>query len=342
MTQALSGLRVLDAGESIAGQYCGRLLADFGADVTLWEPQGGSVTRRQPPFSDRDGSLLFLHLNWGKHHGDWQPGTPAPAGTDIAILPAGADHAALRAADPRLITCTVSDFGEDGPRRNWKGGELVVQALSGVMFRNGDPKRDPLYGVGHRSAYVTGVVAYSAVLSAIFARARTGSGQHISIDRAETAASMTYFSATQYNYNQRVETRTRPANTPGAVLRCADGWVSVFLYAYRWRACCAALGREDMVTDPLYAESEARMENWKSAVAELQKSAAGLEAADLVERLQSAGCPASMAVRPSQLANSPHLRARDYWERAGDRLMPGPPFRLERTPRRILEEGHLP
>mgnify|MGYP001499118942 CR=1 FL=1 len=340
---ALGHLVVLDASDGIAGQYCGRLLSDFGADVFLLESDGGTPTRRMGPFGKADGqSLLFRHLNLGKRSvvfDSTDEGRLAAlaARADIALLAPGIDHAALRTVNPRLVTCPVSDFGEEGPRRDWKAGELIHQALSGVMYRNGDPQREPLYGCGHRAYYVSGIAAYIAVLSAIFARARTGRGQHCSIDVAESAASMTYALATQYNYNGVQERRTTPSNLPSAVLRCKDGWVSVFIYAYRWKEACAALDVGHLASDPGYATAEDRMLRWKEIVATFQASVEDIPADTVVEKLQALGCVAGKAVRPSELPRHPHLLARGYWEEVdtpdGRQTVLGPPFRMEKTPR---------
>ena len=300
MTGALSHLRAVDASDGVAGQYCGRLLSDYGAETTLLEPEGGTWTRRAGPFDAGGGSLLFRHLNLGKRveAGGADRLDALAAGADIAMLPAGADHAALRQANQRLVTCTVSDFGEDGPRADWKGGELIHQALSGVMYRNGDPARAPLYGCGWRAHYVTGVAAYAAVLAAILARGRTGRGQHVAIDVAECAASMTYALGTQYNYNGVREYRTTPANLPSTTLRCRDAWVAVFIYAYRWRDTCGALGVPELADDPRCATTEERMRNWPVVVDVFRQAVRDLPADEVVDRLQSLGCVAGKAVRP--------------------------------------------
>lgn len=336
-TTALGNLVVLDATDGVAGQYCGRLLSDFGASVTLLEPVGGTPTRRVGPFDRQGESFLFQHLNLGKEPGSRDALAQLATSADIALVGPDEDAAKLRETNPRLITCTISDFGTDGPRKDWKGGELIQQALSGVMFRNGDPKRHPLYGCGHRSYYVSGAAAYSSVLAAIFARSKSGKGQHCSIDVAECAASMTYAFATQYNYNRVLERRTTPANLPSAVLQCSDGWISVFVYAYRWKETCEALNVPDLANNPVYATAEGRMENWPQIVARIQESVRDLPAELVVDRLQSLGSVAGKAARPSQMASNPHLVARDYWEVVetpdGPRTVLGPPFRMEKTPR---------
>lgn len=342
MTQtALGHLSVVDATDGVAGQYCGKLLCDYGADTVLCEPPGGTPIRRIGPFSQRDGdSMLHRHLNLGKRAVD-RGATPLAelcVAADIALLAPREDHSALRAANPRLITCTVSDFGEDGPRARWKGGELIHQALSGVMYRNGDGAREPLYGCGWRIHYVAGTAALSAVLAAVIARVRTGRGQHCQVDVAETAASMTY-SATQYHYNGTIETRGAPVRLPTAVLKCADAWVVVFIYAYKWNDTCRALNLPDLAADPRFLTAEDRIANWGEAVEILQRGVAGMEADELVKRLQDLKCVAGTAIEPARLGQSEHLDARGYWETAltghGPRRVLGAPFRMEKTPRRL-------
>ena len=343
--EVLSHLTVVDASNSVAGQYCGKLLSDWGAETILSEPPGGTPIRHTGPFSVIDGeSLLHRHLNVGKRPIVSVEGNSLPAlcrNADIALLDVGADHAALREDNQKLVTCTISDFGEDGPRRHWKGGEMIHQALSGVMYRNGDPSREPLYGCGWRVHYVTGAAALSAVLAAIIARARTGRGQHCAIDVAECAASMSYAQATQYDYHGILEKRSAPSNLPSATLKCADAWVTVFIYDYRWPDACDALGLPELIDDPRFDTAENRMANWPAAVAILEAGVARLPADEVVDRLQKLKCVAGKAVYPSQLINSEHLKSRAYWAcvetPSGPQPALGPAFRMEKTQGRLSE-----
>ena len=138
---ALAGVKVIDATSTAAGQFCGRLFADYGAEVILVERPTGAETRREGPFDDQ-GSLLFRHLNQGKAGFTWRPGDAASEDeldgmlrkADIVLVDAG-DPIAATPSDK--IVCRVSDFGEHGPYAGWRGGEIVHQALSGVMFTTG-------------------------------------------------------------------------------------------------------------------------------------------------------------------------------------------------------------
>jgi crotonobetainyl-CoA:carnitine CoA-transferase CaiB-like acyl-CoA transferase len=345
VSSALGHLRVVDLGDSIAAQYCSRLFADFGADVVIVEPPRGSVTRRFGPFRPNGDSQLFLHLNLGKRSvaadrtvpDGWSCILDLAKKADVVLVPPGVDRAAISAQNDQAVICLISDFGENGPRHAWRGGEMIHQALSGVMYRNGKPDREPLYGVGHRASYTAGVAAYTAALSAIFARARIGRGQEVSIDVCETAASMTYGMASQYFYNGVVDPRSVAPRLPSAVVKCRDGWLSVFIYDYRWRETWAALGAPEVATDPRYAVVESRMDRWPEVVRLIERQTAHMSADDVVRALQAVGAIAAKAATPADLAASEHLAARNYWEEietpAGRRRILGPPFRMSATPR---------
>src|SRR5437764_9539663 len=131
---ALGFVRALDLSESIAGQFCCRMLADYGAEVTLVEPPRGSVTRTMGPFRDKSKaeSFLFEHLNVGKNSVIVdQTSSEGLAllrdfakAADVVVVPAGFDRSSLRAANPDIIIATVSPFGEGTPKSHWRGTEM--------------------------------------------------------------------------------------------------------------------------------------------------------------------------------------------------------------------------
>jgi len=350
-TSALGHLRVLDLSESIAGQYCARMLADFGAEVMLIEPPGGSAIRRMGPFRASGESHLFLHLNLGKQNAMIDHTTPdgwarllaMAKDADAIIVPAGVDRDALAKANPQAVICLCSDFGVDGPRAHWRGGEMIHQALSGVMYKNGHADREPLYGCGHRASYAAGVAAYTSILAAIFARARIGRGQQVSIDTCETASAMTYAVPTQYNYNGTIDRRSTLTKLPSAVVKCRDAWLTVFIYAYRWRDTWNALGMPGMADDPRFTSLEDRMARWDEVAAILAAAVADKAADDVVNAMQAVGAIASKAATPAQVAASSHLAARDYWQNVtganGVRRILGPPFRMSATPWQVRGEA---
>ncbi len=354
---ALGGLRVLDLSESVAGQFCSRLLADYGASVILVEPPSGSAIRALPPFRIKAGeivdSLLFWHLNTDKRSItlDWhQPSGHRILGmlarqADILITDRSLDREAFRAINPRLITCLVSDFGETGPRADWQGSELIHQALGGTMFTTGELGREPLYGMGHRTQYATGVTAYITILAALHARdsetldaGPTRRGQDVEASVAEAVAAMGQAFATQYQYNGTYFQRERYPNVL-RLIHCRDGWAVVFANE-RWGAICAAFKREELATDPRFSTLVERQKHWREAVALLQESAQHLSVDEVVQEAQKNKAVISKVMNLPDVWEDEHLRVRGFWERVktphADRVVLGPVFRMSETPRQPL------
>ncbi|MGE0223290.1 MAG: CaiB/BaiF CoA transferase family protein [Acetobacteraceae bacterium] len=347
MTGALAGLRVLDISNCIAGQVCGRMLADYGAAVTLVEPPAGSPLRRTAPFHPDGSSLRFFHLNTGKGAITLDHATPSgqvllaalAQESDVIIASPGLDRAGLRAANPRLVTSLASDFGEDGPLRHWRGTEMIHQALSGSAHRNGTHGELPLYGAADRAAYAAGVGLYIAVLAALYAREDSGHGQDVAVDVAQTTSSMTNPFMTQFHYSGLVEPRGE-RRLPLIRVLCRDGWLGIWVHLHRWRVICAAFGLPDLADDPRFADPATRLDNWPALNAILQEVATRQSADDLLGRLLRARAVAARAYRLTELWNDcAHLGERGYWEQVetglGPRPMLGPQFRMSATPRQV-------
>ena len=350
MSGALSGLRVLDLSDSIAGQFGCRMLADFGAEVILIEQPSGSVTRTMPPFDpvkDGLGSLLFFHLNLGKQsvvidratdHGRAQL-LELVKTADAIIVGLDADRDALREANPQAVVALVSDFGDDGPFRHWRGSEMIFQALSGMMYVNGAGDREPLYGVGHRAQYASGVGLYISVLAGLFARKTTGQGQQIALDVAMNTSSMAPPATVEYAYSKMQDPRGE-RRSPFMVVKCTDGWVSIWVHLHVWAGFCKAANIAELEQDPRFAKGKERQDNWAALTAHVQASVRDMTGDELLDRLLKERVAAAKAYTPMQLWNgTPHLLERHYWESVktlvGPQPILGAPFRLSRTPRRI-------
>lgn len=344
MSTALDGLRVVDFSDSLAGQFCARLLGDFGAEVTLVEPPGGSPLRRMPPFSvvNPDLSLGFWHLNTGKASMIIDRGDVAGraslgsllATADIVVLPEDYDAHQVARLNPACIVVSVSAFGQDGPLKDWRSPEIVLQALSGMMNNNGSYGREPLYGVGDRASFAAGQAAYIGILAALHERHSSGLGQIVTVDSAETAAAMCFPYAMRHIYNGSIHTR-RDQTIPAGQVKCRDGWVCIWIYNHRWHAVCTALELAELEADPRFVEPLIRRANWDRLYEIIQEKVADWSAEDLVERLQKAQVIAAKAYRPSEQVHNGHLNSRNYWEKADGRLILGTPFRMSRTPRKV-------
>ncbi|HEY3797447.1 MAG TPA: CoA transferase [Caulobacteraceae bacterium] len=332
----LAGLRVLDATSDVAGQFCGRLFADYGAEVILAEAAHGAPTRAAWPLDDDGGSFLFQHLNQGKH-GHRLPADPNQALADLSALAQGADvvlidrgRGDLRASldEARQIVCVVSDFGEHGPYRDWRGAEIVHQALSGVMFVTGSEDREPLYGVGRRASYACGVTAYISCLAALIWRDRTGEGQAVEAVTAEATAAMAQNLVTQYSYTRSYPNRRLYAGML-AQLQCQDGWL--VLFALRgWPAICRIFGIPDAATDPRFSDPVALRRNWPAAAAMLRRQAEGRLVEDLVEELQKAKVSSARMLSLPELLETDQYLARGFLRpdpASGALVSLGPVFR---------------
>jgi crotonobetainyl-CoA:carnitine CoA-transferase CaiB-like acyl-CoA transferase len=345
---ALAGLRVLDLSENVAGQFCGRMLADYGAAVTLVEPPGGSCVRGMQPFHpERGDSLLFFHVNLGKSSvvldrttlGGQALLARMAAACDVVIVGRDGDVAALQTANPAAIICVVSPFGQDGPWRDWQGAEIIYQALSGMMNHNGVAAREPLYGVGQRASHAAGLAAYSAILAAHFSGA---GGQVVSVDIAETASAMWYPYALIHSFSGWLEPRGERGQPVGQV-KCSDGdWVCFWVQPPQWPAVCEAIGMPGLAQDPRFAVTAERQKNWRAALTIIQDVAAGMTADEFQARWQARRLICAKAYRATDLWNSPHLKARGYWESVatedGPQPILGPQFRMSETPR-VVRSG---
>lgn len=317
--QAFGGIRVLDASLSVAGQYCARLFADYGADVLL----AGAL-----PGDDR---WTDRHLNAGKSRrsidlDDDAALAAAAANADIVIVGCARHRDIARLAAPSAIVATITGFGVDGPLAEWRGSEMIYQAFSSAMPSNGAPDREPLYGCGDRASYAAGVAAYCGIVAAQLERWRSGQGQDVDVAIAEVAAAMTT-GAVAYGYSGRLAGKRTGGRS---LIECAGEWVLLWCYPYQWPDFCAALDATDLQDDPRFAEHNTRARHWAELVAILQERHGDTPADEVVARLRARRLITAKAQRLSALADDPHLIARNFWrvEPGGNGLVMEPPFRF--------------
>ena len=200
MPMPLAGVQALDLTSGVAGPYCTKILADYGADVIKVEPpQRGDVSRQLDGAADDDATAtapLFLQLNTNKRSITLDITTDAGADVlkrllrrvdllvdDGALSTTAAgegwSHEALSAANQRLVITSISPFGPDGPHADYRATELVLSALGGWSFPMGDPGRAPLQPGGPYISYVAGLWAATGTLTALFSAGLTGFGQEV-------------------------------------------------------------------------------------------------------------------------------------------------------------------
>ena len=251
MPTALEGVTVLDLTHCIAGPYCTRLLAGFGADVLKIEPPGGERGRRMAPFfQDQPGpdtSLPFAYLNAGKRSLTLDLKSAEGkdillslvAGADVLVenfaprvMPSlGLDYDTLREVAPHLVMVSISNFGQTGPYRDYRAADIVEYALGGLMYIFGAYDREPLKHAFNQAQFKAGTDAASATLMALYHQRLTGGreagqGQHVDVSIQEAVASGLRDVVNNYTYTGAI--RRRQPNHSGDLQRLratADGYL---------------------------------------------------------------------------------------------------------------------
>jgi crotonobetainyl-CoA:carnitine CoA-transferase CaiB-like acyl-CoA transferase len=275
----LEGVRILDISQGAAGPTCGMLLGDLGAIVVKVEPPGGEWGRGLgPPFLG-GVSAAFLGMNRGKRSVGVDLKRPAAAeallrlaaGCDVVLesfRPGVADrlgvgYEAMRARNPRLIYAAISAFGQDGPWRDLPGVDGVVQAMSGLMSVTGTAQ-GPAVKVGVPAGdMLGGIFASQAVLAALLARERTGTGQRVDVSLLDSLLAFQVVPFSMYQASGQQPARqgsAAPYAAPNEAFATSDGHVMVAAYTpQRWPALCEVLGVPELATDPRFGTNGARV-----------------------------------------------------------------------------------
>jgi crotonobetainyl-CoA:carnitine CoA-transferase CaiB-like acyl-CoA transferase len=362
MDGALKGVRVLDLSEYVSGAYCAKLLGAFGADVIKIEkPDHGDPARSVGPFlNDQphpERSALFLYLNTNKKGITLNLGDQAGAkilnelikDADVLVenfqpgflSSLGLGYDDLENINPRLVMVSITDFGQTGPYRDYKGDRLVGNALSGYMYINGEPDQEPLAGGGEQPAYQGGVHGYIGVMAALLARETTGSGQYIDISQMECLASLHQFNVNRYEYSKMVQKRVgnRYAYShPITIYPCKDGEVSICpANEDQAERMLLLMEMSHLLEDPRFETGFHRLAN-ADAFDELVKPwflERGRK--EIVESCQDFRVPASYVNTVEDLLNDEQFVARDYWieidhPEAGMLPYASCPFKMSETP----------
>jgi CoA:oxalate CoA-transferase len=282
--QNLAGLRVLDITQYIAGPTLGRILADLGADVVKLEmPPGGEYSRKgsiPPPVEGQAPN--YIYYNRGKRSLciDFK----RPEGAAIVIELArhfdvvienytpgvlskyGLTYEAFRKINPRVIMCSISGFGQKGPRAQNPGNDMTAQALSGLLHLTGNEDGTPVYPGMYLADGGGGVNGATAVLAALYYRDRTGIGQYIDVALYECVfhihdVFLMQNRFTYGDYNPGPTGRHRPGATPCGLFRTRDGWVVLTVLNHHWKRFTREIGKPELGRDARFNPYYVRWEN---------------------------------------------------------------------------------
>lgn len=339
---ALSGLRVLDLSRVLAGPWSTQLLGDFGADVVKVERPGtGDDTRSWGPpwLKDEQGrdtseAAYYLCANRNKRSLTVDLGAPAgqrlvrelAAKADVLVenfkvggLKAyGLDYESLKLANPRLIYCSVTGFGQTGPYAARPGYDFLVQGMGGLMSLTGHPEGAPGAGplkVGVALTDVlTGLYATSAILAALAFRGRTGLGQHIDLALLDVQVATLANQAANYFVGGQVPRRmgnAHPNIVPYQDFRTADGYMIITVgNDSQFASLCGALGRPQWVKDQRFATNARRVEH-RSTLVEMINAVTQTKTTDAwVSLMEGAGVPCGPINRLDKVFSNPQVAAR--------------------------------
>ncbi len=316
MTAPLAGLRVLELARVLAGPWVGQTLADLGAEVIKVESPSGDDTRGWgPPFiaSEGDRTAAYFHgCNRGKTSvvadlkdpGDLAQVAALAGEADVLVenFKLGGlrrfalDYETLAAANPGLVYCSITGFGQTGPRAAEPGYDLLIQAMSGIMDVTGAADGPPTkMGVAFADIF-SGLYAVIAIQSALAERERSGIGQHIDISLFDCMLAVMANQAQNYfasGVSPQRKGNAHPNLMPYEVFEAKDGHLVIAVgNDGQFRQLCGVLGTEILAADDRFATNAVRVENREELFDRLSQVIAGINRDALIAGLTAAGVPA--------------------------------------------------
>jgi len=329
MSGPLAGIKVLDLSRVLAGPYCTALLADLGAEIVKLEPPSGDDYRHIGPFKDGESALFTLN-NRGKKSvvldlkkpADLELAQALAACVDVVVenfrpgvaarLGLGAE--ALRKANPRLVYCSISGFGQDGPFRDLPAYDLVVQAMSGLMAATGEDGGAPLKTGESIADLIAGLFASWSIMAALVQRNATGQGAVLDIAMYDALFSMLTTSHAQHFYGGVLPGRVgnrHPLSTPFGCFKTSDGQVVIaVLSGGQFQRLAALIGRAGIANDPRFASDSSRTEHEPALRALIEEWSGRLTTEQAVAALAAEGLPTAPIWDIAQATDNEHAAVR--------------------------------
>lgn len=349
----LARFRVVDLSRVLAGPFCGQMLADMGADVIKVEPPWGDDNRRWAPFNSEGESCNFMSVNRGKRSLTLNLKQDHDRGildklletSDVLLhsfLPSTVEalnlsYEALHARFPKLVVCSLSGYGANGPLRDVRAYDVMLQAFTGAMSVTGEAGRPPVRAGISYIDLSTGIFAYSGILTALWSREKTNLGEHVRVSLLESGLALLGFHGISYLETGWVP---QPAGSgmsylfPYQAFRCSDAYVVTGANNEgQWKRFATAMGLGDLADDPRFATNTARLENRESLLPVLEQIFLTRTAAEWVEHLLKVDLPAQKiytvaeAVQHEQTLANGMIHTIERPDRIPLRLM-GLPFKV--------------
>ena len=355
---ALEGVKVLDLSEDIAGSFCGRLLADYGADVLKVEPPGGAALRRMGPFFNDDPhpdkSLFYLVLNLNKKGATLNLETVTGQAILKRLVPhvdvivetyrpgyldsLGLGYDDLTSLNPALTMTSITPFGQEGPYSQYRGEEIVNYAMGMIMSISGVQGREPLKHGGFQAQYEGGLFAAATTAMALFGSEFTGEGEHIDVSVTECIASTMMATQTMYPFMGGTQIRRRANGSMfGHPMPCEDGWIIVQTGGgASWEDLAEFFQCPEMLEER-FADRAQRAVNGEELDRIVIESIKERSKWDLFPKAAEYRMLFGLVQTPSELVDCPQLESRNFFREVEHPVMgkvkvPAELFKLSETP----------
>jgi crotonobetainyl-CoA:carnitine CoA-transferase CaiB-like acyl-CoA transferase len=363
-TGPLTGFRVLELGSTVAGPFCGRLLADFGAEVIKVEPPEGDPVRTMGKHVNgkslyaatilRNKQLISLDLRQQAARDvvrrlasrcdvlveNFRPGT---------LEKWGIGYEQLRQDNPGLVMVRISGFGQTGPYRERPGYGFLGDAVGGMLHINGYPDRPPVRAAVPVTDMVTALYGALGATMALLSRGRTGQGQVVDAALYESAFSLMESHVPAFEKLGHVAMRAGthlPGSTPNSLYPTADGGFIAMAASSDavFRRLAQVMGQAELANDPRFATGLARVENEEVLDGIIAEWTGGFELGELAQLLQTQDVPGARVFTMADIFRDPHFAARGTIIHAPDKdlgtvAMPAPAPRLSATPGLVRHAG---
>ena len=365
--QALEGIKVLDLSRTLAGPFSTMMLGDMGADIIKVEqPGSGDETRRFTPPTWDGESCYYLSSNRNKR--SITIDLKSSVGKEIiyklvkeadvlvenfrtgTMEALGFGYEQLKEMNPRLIFCSISGFGRTGPEKNRPGYDLLLQGFSGVMSITGDPDRPPVK-VGTSTVDInTGMFAAYAMITALFAREKSGKGQFIDVSLLDGQLAILNYLGTNFFATGKPAQRFgsgHPTIVPYQAFQAKDMDIILAVANDRlWQKCCKGFGWNDLLEDSKFKINDDRVANRELLVGIINERLSQLESKEIFDLMEQAGVPCGPIHTVEQILTHPHVQAREMILEIDHPVVknlkvPGFPVKFSETPAQLKKHPPL-
>jgi crotonobetainyl-CoA:carnitine CoA-transferase CaiB-like acyl-CoA transferase len=364
----LSGVRVLDFGHYIAAPILTRMMSDMGAEIIKVELAPRGDLSRVYPYFKAGQSGAYIQHNRGKQSVCLDLKKPEAVEIVKGLVPQmdvvienfspgtlvkyGLGYDGLKKLNPRLIMCSISGYGQDGPYAHRPGNDTVAQAMSGLMHLTGDPQGSPAYVGIYIADENAGVHGLAAVCAALYYREKTGIGQHIDLSLIECLfhlhdTAIQFYVLSDGELNPTRFGAHHYAVAPVGIFKASDGYVVIAVLLHQWELFARTIGRPELATDPRFDTNEHRAENRFALVEIIEEWLQSFPTRDEpLAILADVRILSAPVLDIAQAINHPQIKARGAMQDVphpgiGPVALPKSPFRFSETTVEIRRRSPL-